>query len=333
MDLTTNYLGLNLKNPIVVGSCSLTSSVSEIKKLEKHGAAAVVLKSIFEEEILMDAKNQLEEAEKNSFIYDKYSETLDYIDLHVKEARLNEYIQLIKSAKKEVLIPIIASINCVSSAEWISFAKRIEEAGADALELNISLNPMDTEMRDFEHTIKDIIQKVLVQVSIPVAVKINNSFTHLAKTILSLSKTGIAGLVLFNRSYTPDIDINTLESVQGRSFSSPENFTEPLRWVALLSDQISCSLAASTGIHTSEAVVKQILAGADAVQMVSALYENGIEHIQFVLEGLEKWMEKKGFSSLAQFKGKASYKNSTNPAVFERIQFMKYYSEINSVRL
>ncbi len=328
-DLTSNYLGLNLKNPIVVGSCSLTSSVSEIKKLEKHGAGAVVLKSIFEEEILMDAKNQLREAKENSFIYDKYSETLDYIDLHVKEERLNEYIQLIRNTKKEVLIPIIASINCVSAAEWTSFAKRIEKAGADALELNISLNPTDLEIRDFEQTIKEIIQKVLAQVKIPVAVKINNSFTHMAKTILDLSTSGISGLVLFNRAYTPDIDINTLEAVQGRSFSSPNSYVESLRWIALLSEKVNCSLAASSGIHTSEAVIKQILAGADAVQVVSALYEQGIEHINTLLNGLEKWMEEKGFSSLEQFKGKASSKKVSNPAVFERIQFMKHFSGIS----
>lgn len=329
MDLTTNYLGLNLKNPIVVGSCSLTSSVNEIKKLEKYGAGAVVLKSIFEEEILMDAENQLREAKENSFIYDRYSETLDYIDLHIKEERLTDYIQLIKNAKKEVLIPIIASVNCVSSAEWTSFAKRIEEAGADALELNISLNPTDMEIRDFEQTIKEIIQKVLAQVNIPVAVKINNSFTHMARTILDLSETGIAGLVLFNRAYAPDIDIDTFEAVQGRSFSSENAYMEPLRWVALLSDKINCSLAASTGIYTSDAVIKQILAGADVVQVVSALYEHGTEHINVLLTGIEKWMEEKGFSSLEQFKGKASSKNAGNPAVFERIQFMKHFAGIN----
>lgn len=329
MDLTTNYLGLNLKNPIVVGSCSLTSSVNEIKKLEKYGAGAVVLKSIFEEEILMDAENQLREAKENSFIYDRYSETLDYIDLHIKEERLTDYIQLIKNAKKEVLIPVIASVNCVSSAEWTSFAKRIEEAGADALELNISLNPTDMEIRDFELTIKEIIQKVLAQVNIPVAVKINNSFTHMARTILDLSETGIAGLVLFNRAYAPDIDIDTFEAVQGRSFSSENAYMEPLRWVALLSDKINCSLAASTGIYTSDAVIKQILAGADVVQVVSALYEHGTEHINVLLTGIEKWMEEKGFSSLEQFKGRASSKNAGNPAVFERIQFMKHFAGIN----
>lgn len=329
MDLTTNYLGLNLKNPIVIGSCSLTSSVSEIKKLEKNGAGAVVLKSIFEEEILMDAESQLQEAKKNSFIYDQYSETLDYIDLHVKEERLNDYIQLIKNAKKEVLIPVIASVNCVSSAEWTSFAKRIEEAGADALELNISLNPTDLEIRDFELTIKEIIRKVLDQVSIPVAVKINNSFTHMARTILDLSETGIAGLVLFNRAYAPDIDIDTFEAVQGRSFSSPDAYAEPLRWIALFSDKVNCSLAASSGIHSADVIIKQILAGADVVQVVSALYEYGIEHINVLLTELEKWMEEKGFSSLEQFKGKASSKNAGNPAVFERIQFMKHFAGIN----
>jgi len=329
MDLTTKYLGLNLKNPIIIGSCSLTSSLSEIKKLEKHGAGAVVLKSIFEEEILMDAESQLKEASENRFIYDKYSETLDYIDLHVKEERLNDYIQLIKSAKKEVLIPIIASINCVSDAEWTVFAKRIEEAGADALELNISLNPTDLEMRDFEQTMHAIIQKVLKQVKIPVAVKINNSFTHMARTILDLAASGIGGLVLFNRAYMPDIDINTLEAVQGRSFSSPENYSESLRWMALLSDQVNCSMVASSGIHTSEALIKQLLAGADAVQIVSALYENGEDHINLLLNELEKWMLAKGFSSLEQFKGKASSKKVGNPAVFERIQFMKHYAGIN----
>lgn len=329
MDLTTNYLGLNLKNPIVVGSCSLTSSVSEIKKLEKNGAGAVVLKSIFEEEILMDAESQLREAKENSFIYDQYSETLDYIDLHVKEERLSNYIQLIKNAKKEVLIPIIASINCVSTAEWTSFAKRIEEAGADALELNISLNPTDLEIRNFDLTIKEIIQKVLAQVTIPVAVKINNSFTHMARTILDLSETGIAGLVLFNRAYAPDIDIDTFEAVQGRSFSSPNDYAEPLRWIALFSDKVNCSLAASSGIHTTDVIIKQILAGADVVQVVSALYEHGIEHINVLLAELEKWMTEKGFSSLEQFKGKASNKNAGNPAVFERIQFMKHFAEIN----
>lgn len=329
MDLTSKYLGLNLKNPIVVGSCSLTSSVAEIKKLEKAGAGAVVLKSIFEEEILMDAESQMKEAEKNSFIYDKYSETLDYIDLHVKEERLNDYIQLIKGAKKEVLIPVIASVNCVSPSEWTSFAKRIEDAGADALELNISLNPTDLQIRDFETTIKEIIQKVLAKVSIPVAVKINNSFTHMARTILDLSETGIAGLVLFNRAYAPDIDIDTMEAIQGRSFSAENGYAEPLRWTALFSDKINCSLAASSGIHSAEAVVKLILAGADAVQIVSVLYAQGLDQINVILSGLEKWMVAKGFSSLEQFKGKASSKNVENPAVFERIQFMKHFAGIN----
>ncbi|NOY12242.1 MAG: dihydroorotate dehydrogenase-like protein [Deltaproteobacteria bacterium] len=329
MDLTTKYLGLTLKNPIVVGSCGLTSSVSEIKKLEKQGAAAVVLKSIFEEEILMDVENQLREARENGFIYDKYSETLDYIDVHVKEDHLDEYIQLIKAAKKEVLIPIIASINCVSSSVWTHFASHIEEAGADGLELNISLNPSDLVTRDFEQSIKVIIHKVLAQVTVPVTIKLNNSFTHMAKTILDLSQTGISGLVLFNRAYMPDIDINTMEAVQGKSFSSPNDFVESMRWIALLSDKVNCSLAAAKGIHTHEAIIKQILAGADAVQIVSVLYENGIESINGLLSGLEKWMQEKGFSSLEKFKGKASSKNVGNPAVFERIQFMKYFSGIH----
>lgn len=329
MDLTSNYLGLNLKNPLIIGSSGLTSSISEIKKLEKFGAAAVVLKSIFEEEIVNEIEHQHQEAEKNTFIYNEYSETFDYLDLHLKEERLNEYIQLIKSAKKEVLIPIIASINCISNSEWVGFAKRLQEAGADALELNISLNPIDLKTVDFELTIKQIIQKVLAQLTIPVAIKINNNFTHMAKTILELSETGIAGLVLFNRAYVTDINVHTFEAVQGKTFSSPDSYGESMRYIALLSDQVKCSLAASTGIHTPETLIKQILAGADAVQIVSAVYENGAEHIRTLLDGLEKWMEEKGFSSLSQFKGKANSKNVKNPAVFERIQFMKHFAGIN----
>jgi dihydroorotate dehydrogenase (fumarate) len=329
MDLTSNYLGLNLKNPLIIGSSSLTSNLNEIKKLEQFGAAAIVLKSIFEEEIVHEIEHQQQEAEKNTFIYNEYSETLDYLDIHLKEARLNEYIQLIKNAKKEVLIPIIASINCVSNSEWTGFAKRLQEAGADALELNISLNPIDLKTTNFEQIIKQIIQKVLAQVNIPVAVKINNNFTHMAKTILELSETGIAGLVLFNRAYASDINIHTFEAVQGKTFSSPDSYGESMRYIALLSDQVKCSLAASTGIHTTESFIKQLLAGADAVQVVSSIYENGVQHIGTLLHGLEKWMEEKGFTSVEQFKGKASVKKAGNQAVFERIQFMKHFAGIN----
>ncbi len=328
-DLTTKYMGLELKNPIIVGSCSLTSSVEEIVQLEKNGAAAVVLKSLFEEEILNEAETDLKEAEKNRLIYTELSETLDYIDLHTKQKRLSEYITLIREAKKNILIPVIASINCITDSEWTDFASKIQSAGADGLELNIFLNPINSRSNEYEKIAKKIIQKVLKIVTIPVSVKISDGFNDMPKTIVELSQTGIAGIVLFNRFYTPDIDIYNLNITSGKMHSCENEYTKPLRWIALLSDKIRCSIAASTGIHDGNAAIKQILAGADAVQVVSTLYLNSKKQINQMLTDMEKWMLEKGFFSITQFKGLSSYKNVANPGIYERIQFMKYYGRIS----
>jgi len=327
-DLTTKYLGLELKNPIIVGSCSLTASVEDIVQLEQNGAAAIVLKSIFEEEILLEASQDLKDAEKSRLIYSQLSETLDYIDVHTKEKRLGEYLRLIQDAKSKILIPVIASINCITDLEWVDFAKKIQDAGADALELNIFLNPMDTEQKDYEKTIRKIVGKVIKAVSIPVSVKLSDCFTNLSKTIVDISKEGVAGIILFNRFFTPDIDIYNLNIIPGRMHSCETDYAKSLRWIALLSDKIDCSIVASTGIHDANTIVKQILAGADAVQVVSTLYLNGKRYINQMLAGIDKWMLEKGFFSLSQFKGLASYKKATNPAVYERIQFMKYFGRI-----
>ena len=327
-DLSTKYLGLTLKNPIIVGSCGLTSDIENIKQIEKSGAAAVVLKSIFEEEILLEAESNLEEAKKNKLIYTELSETLDYIDLHTKQENIANYLNLIKQAKKETLIPIIASINCVSDSEWIEFTQRIQEAGADALELNIFLNPTDSIEKDFEKTTVSIIKKVLKKASIPVAVKLSNCFTHLSQTLVRISESGVSGLVLFNRFYSPDIDIDYFYVLAANKFSAPEEYVKPLRYMALLSDKLNCTLAASTGIHHANSLIKQLLAGADAVQIVSTLYLNGIDYITTMLNDLEKWMQSKGYFSIGQFKGKMSYKNIPNPAIYERMQFMKHFSRI-----
>jgi dihydroorotate dehydrogenase (fumarate) len=327
-DLRTKYLGIELKNPIIVGSCGLTASIEDIQKLEQNGAAAIVLKSIFEEEILLEASRNLKDAEKSKLIYSQLSETLDYIDVHTKEKRLGEYLKLIKDAKNKVLIPIIASINCITDMEWIDFAKKIQDAGADALELNIFLNPADTEQKDYEKIIHKIIGKIIKVISIPVSVKLSDCFTNLSKTILNISKEGVAGIVLFNRFYTPDIDIYNLNIVPGKMHSCETEYSKPLRWIALLSDKIGCSIAASTGIHDANTAVKLILAGADAVQIVTALYLNGKHYINQMLTGIDTWMHERGFFSVSQFKGLASYKNATNPAVYERVQFMKYFGRI-----
>jgi dihydroorotate dehydrogenase (fumarate) len=328
MDLTTSYLGLELKNPIIAGSSGLTSTLNGIVSLEEQGAGAVVLKSIFEEEILLDVDARLTEAEGNPVIYSGLSETLDYIDLHIREENLKKYLQLIQDAKKAVSIPVIASINCISHEDWIHFTRRMEEAGADALELNVFLNPADFKNKEFEKAYFRIIEKVLATVRIPVAIKISKYFTRLGLSVKALSETGIAGLVMFNRFYTPDIDIEKIELTTPRMFSTRDELYETLRWIAILSARVPCNIAASTGIHTGEDVIKVLLAGATAIQVVSTLYKNGPEQIKRMLKKLEVWMQEKGFDSLDQFRGKISRMYGADPAAFERMQFMKHFSEI-----
>jgi dihydroorotate dehydrogenase (fumarate) len=328
MDLTTSYLGLELKNPIIAGSCGLTGTLNGVISLEEQGAGAVVLKSIFEEEILLDVNARLKEAKESPMIYSGLSETLDYIDLHIREENLKKYLQLIQDVKKAVSIPVIASINCISHEDWIHFTRRMEDAGADALELNVFLNPADFKNKEFEKAYFMIIEKVLAAVRIPVAIKISKYFTRLGLTVKALSETGIAGLVMFNRFYTPDIDIERIELTTPRIFSTRDELNETLRWVAVLSERIPCNIAASTGIHTGEDVIKVLLAGATAVQVVSTLYRNGPEQLHGMLKKLEDWMKAKGFESLDQFRGKISRMYGADPAAFERMQFMKHFSDI-----
>jgi dihydroorotate dehydrogenase (fumarate) len=328
VDLSVKYLGLTLKNPIIVGSSDLSGSVEEIKKLESNGAAAVVLKSVFEEEILLEATIKAEEARIDQMFYTELSETLDYIDLHIKGEKLAKYLKLISDAKKKVLIPVIASINCITPYEWTDFTVKMQDAGADALELNIFLNPTDLSEKDFEKIYFDIIKKVLDKVDIPVSAKISPYFVKPGLMIKKLSDTGISGLVLFNRFFTPDIDIDSFEVKPANKFSTENEYCNVLRWIALMSNKIGCSLAASTGIHSGESVIKQLLAGADAVQVVSVLYRKGPGHINAMLNEIETWMNKKGYNYISQFRGKVSQESARDNAAFERMQFMKYFSGI-----
>ncbi|NBC83391.1 MAG: dihydroorotate dehydrogenase-like protein [Bacteroidetes bacterium] len=327
-DLSTQYLGIPLKNPIIVGSCSLTSSLKDIVELEENGAGAVVLKSIFEEEILLEADYDVKKAKNNSMIYSNLSETMDYVDVHLKEKRLGEYLKLIRDAKKETSIPIIASVNCVTGGEWADFAKKIEEAGADALELNIFTNPGDVKEKTTLNETLKILSKILKKVSLPVTVKLSYCYTNLLEDIIKISGSGIAGLVLFNKNYLPDVDIQNCKITEGQILSTQDDYRIPLRWISMLSGQVGCSLAASTGIQYGNAAIKQILAGADAVQVVSTLYLNGKKHIHQMIGEISDWMDNKGFFTLEQFKGKAAYTEATPSAVYERIQIMKKYGRI-----
>jgi len=327
-DLRTSYLGLELKNPIIAGSSGMTGSLEGIKNMEKAGAGAVVMKSLFEEEILLEAREQIKEAEKNPLIYSGLSETLDYLDLHIRKDNLEKYLQLIKDTKHAVSIPVIGSINCISTEDWIHFTKKMEEAGADALELNIFLNPADFKSKEFEQAYFKIIAKVLNTVKIPVSLKISKYFTRLGLSVKALSETGIGGLVMFNRFYAPDIDIEKMELSSPQMFSSPEELNETLRWVAILSERVNVNIAASTGIHSGKDVIKMLLAGANAVQVVSSLYKNGPQQIKKMLEAVDTWMSGQGYDSIEQFRGKISRKYGADPAAFERMQFMKHFSEI-----
>ncbi len=324
-DLSTEYMGIKIKNPIIAGSSGMTKSVENIQNLERNGAAAVVLKSLFEEQIQFEINKNYGGNETFS-----YPEANDLIANYSKDYSISEYLKLIEDCKKTVDIPVIASINCVSAEEWTSFAKKIEEAGADGLELNIFILPSDP-YHDGEQNEKiyfDIIQEVKKHINIPLAVKISYYFSSLAKMALKLSWTKISGLVLFNRFFSPDIDIENFKVTATNVFSSPSELATSLRWVAMLSDRVHCDIAASTGIHDGEAVIKQLLAGAKATQIASVLYKKSNAVIGEMLKDIESWMDKNNYASLDDFRGKMSYKKANNPAAYQRVQFMKHFAGI-----
>lgn len=326
VNLATSYMGLKLKNPIIVGSSGLTNSVENIKEAAANGAAAVVLKSLFEEQIKHSASHTLVQDEISNY----YPEAEDYIRNYTRHNDVDRYIKLIRDAKQAVDIPIIASINCVSSQEWIDFAKKIEEAGADGIELNIFVLPSDPHHNsDHNEAIYfEIVEKITKIIKIPIALKISYYFSSLSKMALKLSWTGISGLVFFNRFFSPDIDIDKFEIKASNVFSHAEELAISLRWVAMMSTKVHCDIAASTGIHDGKAMIKQLLAGAKAVQIASVLYKKGFQEIGIMLQELESWMTKHNFKSTDDFIGKMSVKEAENPAAYERVQFMKHFSGI-----
>ncbi len=323
-NLETTYLGLKLKNPVVVSSSGLTNSVEQIKKHAAAGAGAVVLKSLFEEQINHEINNEVDGGQG----FD-YPEAMDYVREYTRDNSVASYLNLIKEAKAAVDIPIIASINCFSADEWVNFAQEIERSGADALELNVFRVNTDknSDAQEYEDIYYEIAETVSNVVSIPVAIKLGPYFSNLVHVIDRLSVSGAKGVVLFNRFYEPDIDIHTMTLKSAEVFSTPADIRQSLRWVAIASSKIKkADIAASTGIHDGTAVVKQLLAGAAATQICSAVYKNGPAVITRMIEFLEAWMEEHGFESINDFKGKMNYRNMKNPALYERAQFMKYFS-------
>jgi len=327
MDLTTSYMGLKLKNPIIVGASPLTSSFESIKKLEENGAAAVVLHSIFEEQI------NHETHELDHFLFkgsEDYAEALGYFpEVTLSNLESEHYLDEIKKLKENISIPIIASLNGVSKGGWEKYAKKLESAGVDALELNITYIPTDIEKdaREIEQLYIDAIKTVKEQVNIPVGVKMNAFFSAPAQMAKKLVDAGANGLVLFDRPVHVDIDLENLNAVQTINPTSSKDLSETLRWSAILYNKLEASLCASTGVSTHEDILKAMMSGADAVQMVSAILENGKEHIQTVLENLVVWMEEKEYISIAQMKGSISLHHTSNPAAYERANYMRILTD------
>ncbi len=325
-NLCTSYMGLELRNPVIVSSSDLTKTVSGIKKCEEAGAGAVVLKSIFEEQFLIDTEIPHSD-------YNVHPEALDYM----RSGSLFEYApqgltQLIEEAKKSVSIPIIASINCQTPSLWPRFARQIQEAGADGLELNVSFHPISLAIpsSEYEGRHLEILKAVKKELSIPISIKLMSQITSVSHLGQQLAELGCDAIVLFNWFLEPDINIETMKT---RSLIGKANFYHSLRWVGLLSGRVECDIAASGGIKTGEDVVKQLLAGASAVQACTLFLQKGLEEIQKLLNSLKDWMGLHGFESIKDFRGELSFrhqelmfKDMGEASAYFRAQYLKAYS-------
>ncbi len=323
-NLETKYLGLTLKNPIIVSSSGLTNSVDKIGKLVDAGAGAVVLKSLFEEQINHEINNAIYKGEG----FD-YPEAVDYIKGYTRDNAVGDYLKLIKDAKTKYDIPVIASINCFSADEWVDFAQQIEAAGADALELNVFTVNTDknSDPAEYEKLYYEVVSNVSKVINIPISIKLGLYFSNLVNVVNKISVSGAKGVVMFNRFYEPDIDISKMSMTSAEVLSSSADMRRTLRWVAIMSDKVkNIDISASTGVHDGEGVVKQLLAGASSVQVCSAVYKNGPSVVTEMKAKLESWMEEKGYKTISDFKGAMNYGKIGEPGLYERAQFMKYFS-------
>ncbi len=326
VDLSTTYMGLQLRNPLVVASCGLVKSVEGVRRAADAGAGAVVLKSLFEEQLQVEADELDTQIKAHG-----HPEALQYVRSELgMRFGATEYAKLVETSKKAVSIPVIASINCISARWWTRYAKEIAAAGPDALELNISrmpVEPGDTS-EAIEQVYYTIVEEVKEAIDIPIAVKVGPFFTSLAHVAKELVGRGASALVLFNRFYRPDISLTRLEPTAARPFSSPEEISLPLRWIALLAGKIPCDLAASTGVHDAQGLIKLLLAGATVVQACSTFYLEGFEQIERMLDGLKDWMAKHDCADLEQVRRKMQPHVSERPELFERLQYIKVFGGV-----
>ena len=328
MDLTTTYLGMNLKNPVVPSASPLSRDIGNIKEMEDAGAAAVVLYSLFEEQITHEA---LELYFHTVTHQESYAEATTYFpETEVYNMGPEEYLEHIRKAKEAVQIPVIASLNGATPGGWTDYAKKIEQAGADALELNVYMLATDIKKssQDIEKTYIEILKLVKSTVKIPVTMKLSPYFSSLAGFAKNLDDAGADGLLLFNRFYQPDIDLDTLEVVPNVLLSNPQSMRLPLRWIAILYGRIKADLAATSGIHSAEDVIKMVMVGAKITEMFAALHQYGIGHIRSVLRDIKTWMIDHEYESFDQMRGSMSHRSASNPAAFERANYMRALSSI-----
>lgn len=326
MDLTTTYLGLNLKNPLVPSSSPLSRNLGSLKRMEDCGASAIVLYSLFEEQITLESHTL------NNYLtqgVESFPEALTYFPEAAEyETGPAEYLEHIQKAKNSLDIPIIASLNGVSTGGWVKYARDIQEAGADALELNIYYMPTDHNLNgnEVEQIYLDVLRDVKEAVSLPVAMKLSPYFSALANIAQQMDEGGADGLVLFNRFYQPDLDIENLEVVPHLVLSTSSELRLPLRWIAILYGRIEADLALTSGIHTAEDVLKALMAGASVTMMASELLRNGIDRLGEILVDLERWLVEYEYESVNQMQGSLSQINCAEPAAFERANYMRVLS-------
>lgn len=316
------YLGLELDNPIVAASSPLTASADRIERLAEAGVGAVVLKSVFEEQIAGETAMQQH--------YDDAPEAADYLREYLGEDYLKGHLELIREAKRRVSAKVIASINCVGAGAWLDYARRIEQAGADALQLNIALLPAsaDETAAEIEKRYLDVVAAVTGAVDIPVSVKLGPRFTNVLNLCREIYYRGAKGVVMFNRFYEPDIRTDDMEFIPSDSLSERSELRNNLRWIALASAEVEAlDIAAATGIHTGDDVVKALLAGARAVEVCTAIYRDGVDVVGAMKRGLAAWMDAHNFASVDEFRGRLNAKNHLDDAAFDRLQYMKFFPQ------
>lgn len=319
-DLSTTYMGIPLSSPVVVAACSLSGKVDNIRHAEQAGAGALVIKSLFEEQIQWEASN-LEEAENVGA--ERFAESLTYFP-PIEHAGSREHLMWVEKTRKVVTMPLLGSLNAISRSNWVGYARQLQDTGVDGLELNVY--GVQTDMLqtadDVEKSLYETVDNVLAEVTIPVAVKLSPFYTSVVNVASELDRRGAKGLVLFNRFLQPDIDVENETLRNSMTWSRPEEMRLPLRYIALLYGRIKADLAASSGVHTAEAVVKQLLAGATIVQVASALYLHNIDYIKTLNDGLAGWMDQKGYKKSADFRGKLSQRDVKDLFAFERAQYV-----------